>query len=384
MIRDADVIVIGAGLHGCSAALQLALRGQRTLVLERRHIARHSSGINAGGVRTMGRDLPEVALSVEGMALWRSIRELVGDDCGFTACGQIKVAETTDELARLQRRVSEVEALGFRHERLIDRAELHRRVPAIASHCVGALAVDDDGAADPYRTTMAFARRAREAGAELLEGEAVAGLDRRGDDWLIEGTQGSYRAPVLVNAAGAWSGQLAAMAGETVPLRTRASMVIVTERMARFVEPVIGATGRPLSFKQTACGTVLIGGGQQGRADLDAEQSFVQIPNLARSAQTAIALFPCMRDIRMVRSWCGIEAETPDRLPVIGASAVAPGLIHVFGFSGHGFQLGPITGVAIADLVTRGQTALPIAALGIERFRGRASPAAADTAATLH
>ena len=68
MIREADAIVVGGGLHGCSAALQLALRGLRVVVLERRHVGRHASGINAGGVRTLGRDLAEVPLSVLGMA----------------------------------------------------------------------------------------------------------------------------------------------------------------------------------------------------------------------------------------------------------------------------------------------------------------------------
>ena len=100
MIRAADVIVIGGGLHGCSAALQLALRGRRVILLERRHIGRHASGINAGGVRTLGRDLAEIPLSLLGMALWQNIQELVGDDCGFATCGQVKVAESDQEWQR--------------------------------------------------------------------------------------------------------------------------------------------------------------------------------------------------------------------------------------------------------------------------------------------
>ena len=94
MSREADVVIVGGGLHGCSAALQLALRGKRVIVLERRYIARHSSGINAGGVRTMGRHVSEIALSLQGMEMWHRIAELVGDDCGFVACGQVKVAES--------------------------------------------------------------------------------------------------------------------------------------------------------------------------------------------------------------------------------------------------------------------------------------------------
>jgi sarcosine oxidase subunit beta len=158
-------------------------------------------------------------------------------------------------------------------------------------------------------------------------------------------------------------------------------MMIVTERVPPFVSPVVSAVGRPLSFKQSAAGTVIIGGGQQGTADLDREQGWVNVVNLARSAQTATDLFPRMRGVRIVRSWCGIEAETPDRLPILDFSSSAPGVIHVFGFSGHGFQLGPICGVAVADLATRGTTALPIAPFAANRFAANrfaaANPAAA-------
>ena len=376
MIRAADVIVIGGGLHGCSAALQLALRGRRVILLERRHIGRHASGINAGGVRTLGRDLAEIPLSLLGMALWQNIQELVGDDCGFATCGQVKVAESDQEMATLEQRAGRLAQLGYTHEKLIGAEELRRLVPALSRHCVGAMLVASDGAADPYRTTHAFGARARAAGVEIEEGEAVIGLDRQADHWIVLGDRGRYRAPLVINAAGAWAGRLAAIAGDDFPLRTRASMMIVTERLPQFVSPVVGAVGRPLSFKQSASGTVLIGGGQQGRADLDQEQSWVNVVNLARSAQTATDLFPQMRGVRIARSWCGIEAETPDRLPILDFSPTVPGLIHVFGFSGHGFQLGPICGVAVADLATRGATDLPIRPFTATRFAAPALAAA--------
>lgn len=376
MIREADVIVVGGGLHGCSAALQLALRGQRVIVLERRHIGRHSSGINAGGVRTLGRDLAEVPLSLLGMTLWQNMRELVGDDCGFAACGHIKVAESDKEMALLEQRVRRMTQLGYEHERLVDADELRRLLPALSRHCVGAMFVASDGAADPYRTTHAVAAKARATGVEIEEGEAVVGIDRQANNWIVSGQRGRYRAPLMVNAAGAWAGRLAALAGDDFPLRTRASMMIVTERLPAFVTPVVGTVGRPLSFKQSATGTVLIGGGQQGRADLDKEQSWVNVVNLARSAQTATDLFPQMRGVRMARSWCGIEAETPDHLPILDFSPSVPGLIHVFGFSGHGFQLGPICGVAVADLATKGATDLPIQGFAATRFAAAALAAA--------
>ena len=368
MIREADVVVLGGGLHGCSAALHLAIDGRRVIVLERRSVGRHASGINAGGVRTLGRDPAEIALSVAGMEYWRRIREWVDDDCGFVACGQVKVAESAKELDALADRSARVRGLGFDHEEMVDAEELRRLVPAVAPHCVGALVVRDDGAADPYRTTFAFATKARARGAQIVEGEEVVALERQAGAWVAVGRQGRYRAPILVNAAGAWAARVARLAGEVIALKTRASMMMVTERMPPFVKPVIGAAGRKLSFKQTPSGTVLIGGGQQGRADLDLEQGWVNVRNLAHSAEAAAALFPRMQHVRVVRSWCGIEAETPDGIPVIGLSNAAPGIVHVFGFSGHGFQLGPICGRAVADLVANGSTSLPIGAFAVDRF----------------
>ncbi len=368
MIREADVVIVGGGLHGCSAALHLAMDGQRVIVIERRSVGRHASGINAGGVRTLGRDPAEIALSVAGMQHWRRIRDWVDDDCGFVACGQVKVAESAEELATLAKRSASVRSLGFDHEEIVDRQELRRLVPAIAPHCVGALVVRDDGAADPYRTTFAFAAKARERGAQIIEGEELTAFERQGDAWIAVGRQARYRAPVIVNAAGAWAARVARFFGETIPLKTRASMMLVTERLPAFVKPVISAAGRKLSFKQTPSGTVLIGGGQQGTADLDLEEGWVEVRNLARSAEAATALFPRMQRVRIVRSWCGIEAETLDGIPIIGLSNAVPGLLHVFGFSGHGFQLGPICGRAIADLVKSGSTRLPIGAFRVDRF----------------
>jgi len=119
-----EVIVIGGGIHGCSAALHLARRGVKALVLEKDHAGRHASGVNAGGVRRLGRHPAEIPLSIASMAMWHRIRDLVDDDCGFDRNGQVKVAESEAELALLKARVDEVRTLGFTHEELIDQREL--------------------------------------------------------------------------------------------------------------------------------------------------------------------------------------------------------------------------------------------------------------------
>ncbi len=364
-----DVIVIGGGLHGSSAALHLAQRGASVTVLEKDYVARHASGVNAGGVRRLGRDLAEVPLSMASLEMWYRIRDLVDDDCGFEHHGQVKVAESEAEFETLRRRAGEMHAAGYGHEELVERRELRELVPAIADHCVGALVSRADGAANPYRTTAAFRRKAEGLGARFVEGACVTRLARAGSRWQVEVADGTRReAAAVVNCAGAWADRIAAQLGEPVPLTVWALMLMITAPMPAFLRPVIGATGRPLSFKQFANGTVLIGGGHKGRPERDENRTDLDFAGLAASARTVRDLFPIMRSATIVRCWAGIEGRLPDDLPVIGPSSTEEGIFHAFAFAGHGFQLGPVVGSIIAELVSTGSSNLPIAPFRIDRF----------------
>ena len=119
-----DVIVIGGGLHGSSAALHLAMTGAKVTVLEKDHAGRNASGVNAGGVRRLGRDTREIPLALESRKIWERISDLVDDDCDFAARGHVQVAETEEELVTQRKRVTELQALGFDHEKIVDRKQL--------------------------------------------------------------------------------------------------------------------------------------------------------------------------------------------------------------------------------------------------------------------
>ncbi|CAH1692352.1 Oxidoreductase [Hyphomicrobiales bacterium] len=363
-----DVVVIGGGLHGLSAGLHLARQGARVIVLERAWTGRHASGATAAGVRTLGRDLEELPISLEAMRMWHDIEALVGDDCGFSPSGHLKVAETPEEFRKLEEGVANLNRLGYCHEIMIGQGELRRIVPALAHHCVGASYSPDNGAADPHRTLLAFRTAAERAGVTIHQRSGVDAITPSARGWTVGAGGASYSSAAVVNAAGAWGGRIARLVGDEFPLGTRASMMTVSERVAPFLTPTVGAVSTKGSFKQTARGTVLIGGGFQGGQDLDAETTPTQFANLAQMARNLIKLFPAMRDVKIVRTWGGLEGLTKDRLPYICPSPSVEGVFHVFGFSGHGFQLAPVVGAIVADLVLRGQTLRDIKHFNPRRF----------------
>lgn len=364
----ADVVVIGGGLHGCSAALHCAMRGLSVVVLEKNTVARHASGVNAGGVRRLGRDFAEVPISVASMEIWRRIEELVDDDCGFQSCPQVMVAVTETEMESLGKRARSLRDLGFDHEELVERDRLRDLLPAISGDCAGGLASIADGYANPYRTTFAFQRKAVALGVKFFERTRALDVVRNRDDWRVETPQGIVVARTLVNCAGAWAGLLAARLGEPAPMEAIAPMMIVTSRLPHFCDAVVVSRERPLSFKQMPNGTVVIGGGRRGVPDIVEERTELRFDELAKTARTAAEFFPIVRQSHVIRAWAGIEGRMPDDIPVIGPSSTEPNAVHAFGFSAHGFQLGPAVGGIIAELIATGHTNMPIDPFRITRF----------------
>ena len=367
-MTTADVAVIGGGIHGCSAALNLARRGFRVVVLEKDHIGRHASSANAGGVRTLLRHEAEVPLALASREIWHNITAELDADCGYHTIGQVAVAETDQDMAELTARAGRMRALGYGHEELIDAAGLRTLVPGIATTVKGGLVARDDGAASPYHTTMAFRQAALAAGVDIREGVRVDSLDPISAGWRVGAGGDSLEAAHLVNTAGAWGGRIAAMIGDKVPLSYFLPMMMVTARVERFLDPVVIGVGRPLSFKQMPNGTLVIGGGRPAIGDIDTMAYRPDFAGLKASAATVRDLFPMLADMTVVRAWAGIEGVFADEIPVIGPSRAAPNAVHAFGFCGHGFQLAPIVGRLVAELVSEGRASLPVDAFAVDRF----------------
>lgn len=346
-----DVAIIGGGIHGLSTAYFARQRGHTVALLEKAYMGRHASGVNAGGVRTLGRPTAEIPLSLRSSELWRSLKFLSEIEGGFRQFGQLKVAETEADLQVLRHRVSMLGELGFDHEVLIGRDEVQALIPAINPDITGALWTARDGYATPYKIINELVRQVRSRGVQCFERTAVHGLRQTGSSWRIDASGMSITAKTLVIAAGAWAGRVAAMAGDTISIKPGGLMLMVTQRLPHFIDPVLGATSRGLSFKQFANGTVVIGGSLECSSDLDTEYAEMDFKRLANSANIVTDLFPFIGRVHIVRAWSGIDGYSADKTSIVGPSPNLPNVFYACGFSASGFQLGPASGEYTAGLI---------------------------------
>ena len=364
---DVDVAIVGGGTAGCSAALHLRRRGLSVALVERRHCGSQASGVNYGGVRQNGRDPRELPLSMLSRPVWDELPELVGDDCEFLATGHLKLARSEPDMAVLEEWSRITRGSGI-ETTLMTRTMVRKAYPFLGDEMVGASFCPSDGAANPRLVAPAFARAARRAGAHIFEGNAVVHAVRHHDGFCVETDQDlSIAAAKLVNTAGAWGGNIARMFSEAVPESLIIPNLIVTEPFPYFLGVNIGVVGAGIYVRQIARGNIIFGGGK-GTGNAETLWTRPGAETTLESFGRTCRLVPRLAKARIVRSWSGLEGNMPDGVPVIGPSATTPDLIHGFGFSGHGFQLGPGMGRILADLVVDGDAGVPLDGLAVDRF----------------
>jgi len=377
-----DVAIVGGGLVGCSAALHLCRRDASVVMLERGQCGSQASGVNYGGVRQQGRDLAELPLARRSRRIWADLETLVGTDCEFEATGHLKLARSDAEMAELEDYAERARDFNLKLER-IGPAQIRARFPWLGDAIVGGSFCAEDGHANPRLVAPAFARAAVAAGADIREGVEVVDATHDCHGFELRMSDGTaLRARRLINAAGAWGTTVSAWFGEPVPEDVMAPNMCVTDSIPYFLVPNLGVCGGDIYVRQIRRGNVIFGGGV-GVADRNQVKARPLAEVTAKAARLAVGLVPRLATAQVIRTWSGIEGVMPDGLPVIGFSETTPGLIHAFGFSGHGFQLGPGVGAVLCDLVADGSTQTPIAAFHINRFPNTENVAASRGPAAM-
>jgi len=352
---------VGGGLMGLSTAFHLrrADPGTRVTVLERARVGAAASGASAAGVRAMGRDPAERALALASLARWPGLERELEAPTRYRRSGGLRLALDGATWRAVAPWVAEQRAAGVPVE-VVDEREARALAPGIAPGCLGGVHAPNDGQAEAVPATEAFAAAARRLGARVEEGVGVRALAVEGGRVVgVERGDGAREAcDVVIVAAGAWSATLLGGIGVTLPIETRPLQMLLTAPGAPALRPVLGAFDRRLSLKQLDDGAYLIGGGWPARVTDHAGNRYEMLDESVRaSLETASAVFPAVGECALARSWAGLEAFTPDDLPILGPVPGISGLLVATGFSGHGFALSPMIGDILARLAT-GQDAL--------------------------
>ena len=378
---QADVVIIGGGIMGSSAALHLQLLGRSAVLLERGFIASQASGANFGNVRENDRYLPQLPLARRSRDIWQRLGELVGDTCEYEPIGNLKGVYNEEELASLEDYTRQANAYGLEME-MIGRNALSERYPYLGKDIVGAAITPNDGCANPRLVAPAFAWAAAAAGADIREFSEVDEVGHDGRSFVVTTKNGlEVRAEALLNSAGAWGKWIAESFGEHAPIEPQGPQVGVTEPIPQFIDTVLSIRGGHVYLRQIDRGNVIFGGEPQGPASVETARAQVLPQSTLGHRAKLIRFVPALKDVHIIRSWSGVEGYLPDRIPIIGPSMTTDGLFHAFGFCGHGFQLGPAVGAVMAELIADGRTDTPIADFTIARFREEKSETAENAPA---
>ena len=365
-----DVAIIGGGLAGCALAYYLAKAGVETVVIERGELNREASGTNAGSFhfqiaihQLTGSDsdadrarlLTDVRLHSAAADAWSQLEDELSTDLGVHVTGGLMIAETQGELATLVRKQRIEREAGLETELLTGR-ELADFAPYLADDLSGAVYCAREGHANPLLAAPAFAVRAMRAGARVRTHapvQAVESVDGPGSSrFRLRTGCGDLLAARLVNAAGAWAPEVAALSGLPLPVYSDGLHVNVTEPREPMLTPMLQHIGRRLTLKQAANGTFIIGGGWPARPEQPPARYSVRWDSAAGNTAVAVRVMPALRDVRIMHMWTGVIAFTDDLLPVVGAFGRLPG--YYLCLASTGFTLGPIIARMLAEHLAGG------------------------------
>jgi sarcosine oxidase subunit beta len=377
MAITSDVLVIGAGIMGASTAYHLARLGAgRVTVLERDTVCSGSTALASGGIRHQYANRLGVELTTHSIVTYERFEDEFGVDINFRQHGYLILIGTEEELAVARRSVALQKSLGVDVE-LLDPAAVRRMCPYLrVDDLLGGTFTPRDGYADPYLAATAIAARARERGVSIRQQHEVLEFMRSGDRVIgVTTAQGTFEAPVVVIATGAWSGVVGKLAGVDIPVRPHRRHKFMTAPFAAdripATTPFVIDPHRNFSLRREGAGLLL---GHGNRHEPDSFNTEIDKSLESGVVERAIHRAPVLAEAKLMRAYAGLYEMTPDQTGIVSAVPGVDGLHVIAGFSGHGFMHGPIAGQLMAEMLVHGRAlTMDASPLDLARFaRGEA------------
>ncbi len=353
MAGTADAIIVGAGIHGASLAFHLAERGLRPVILERATVGAGATGRSSGLVRMHYDVEADGRLAWRSHAYFRSWADRVGGDAGFVRTGFLQLVPEEEERA-LRANVAMLSRIGIVTE-LLDGDQLAELVPGIEMDGFTRAAWEpESGYADPNAATASLVAAAVDRGARLVQGAPVIAIRTAGDRVVgVDTPRGSWDAPIVVNAAGAWAGLIASLVGLDLPLDVWRHDVAYVHRPDHVpAHPAMIDFANAFYIRPEGTNLTLIGledGNEFGR-DPDRPVDASAAGFVERAAERICLRLPAFASAGFHSAHSGQDGITPDQHPIIGPAG-PEGFYLDCGFSGTGFKIAPAVGCSLAELI---------------------------------
>ena len=370
MKDSAEIVVVGAGIMGLSIAYNLARLGKTDIVvLDRSYLCGGASGRNGGGVRAQWSSEANVRLMQESIRMCRDFASEMKINVWFRQGGYIFLVRDEAKRRALEQSTKVQNACGL-GTRMLTPAEARKVVPELDADGIVAAAYNpDDGVVFPWPFVWGFAQAARKLGVEVETFRDVVGFDVVGKriDAVVtrklrpDGSVGPVeriRTHRVVNAAGAWSPEIAKLLGVELPNKPHRHEICSTEPLKPWLRPLVADLSDGLYFSQSTRGEIVGGVGQHRVPEgLDQNSSFAFLGLYARSLVRAC---PILGNVKVLRQWAGCYDITPDQNPIVGEVDEVDEFHQASGFMGHGFMMAPVMGKLIAAYVREGPDRKPL------------------------
>lgn len=374
-----DVVVVGAGVIGAACALECAASGLSVTVVDRGAVASGTTGAGEGNLLVSDKvPGPELDLAVLSHKLWRDVADRLSHDIELECKGGLVVAPEHATLSRLRELVTAQAAAGVVAES-VAAEDLSSYEPYLRRGLAGGAFYLQDMQVQPMLATAAMLAAAQTMGATVRSHTEVTavGRDASGAVAAVVTSVGELPTSYVVNAAGTWSRQVAALAGSQLPVLPRRGFILVSVPAPMLVRHKVynagyvadvasGDEGLQSSavIEGTRSGTILIGATRE-IVGFSRDLSF---PALRQLAIQAIDLFPALGGLQILRTYHGFRPYTPDHLPIIGPDPGVPGLLHACGHEGAGIGLATGTARLVVDAILGRPPPLDPAAFSAARF----------------
>ncbi|HSB72321.1 MAG TPA: FAD-binding oxidoreductase [Candidatus Methylomirabilis sp.] len=362
-VKSADAVVIGGGARGCSIALFLARAGVRVALVERRTLNSMASSGNGAQVNVTAKE-PDyyTAMSLKSARMYPEFIASLESDVFLQQEGLLHVTTHPKELEAFRQRVEVRNRVPGLQATLLDAREARDILPAVGPEVIGGYISRADGIVDVLQLISAIGRAARRAGAVILRGTEVTGIEVAGGRvQKVLTSRGSIATPVVVNAAGVHVPHIGRMLGVTIPVEPEHGHMAITQAHPRML-PV-----PTQHVAQWPSGTFTIGTTNKNLGFDNGVRPGMLPPFL----QEALHILPGLRNVGILRVFAHLRPMPPDRLPIYDR---APGLEGFYIAVGHsGITLAPLTGKIFADLIVHARTDVDLSPYSLKRFAGSAN-----------